>query len=41
MVDSESVDDIQPADSGMMIGYQVDEFTYTWSAEQFAAHSYI
>ena len=33
-VDSESVMDIKPGDSGVVIGYQVDEFTHTWSAEQ-------
>ena len=37
--------DIKPGDSGVMIGYQVDEFTHTWStewsAEQFVAHSHI
>ena len=36
-VDSESVMCIKPGDSGVMIGYQVDGFTHTWSAEQFAA----
>ena len=41
MVDSESVMDIKPGDSGVVIGYQVDEFTCTWSAEQFVAHSHI
>ena len=25
----------------MVIGYQVDEFTHTWSAEWFVAHSHI
>ena len=29
---------IQPDDSGVVIGYQVDEFTHTWSAEWFVAH---
>ena len=28
---------IKPGDSGVVIGYQVDEFTCTWSAEQFVA----
>ena len=28
-------------DSGVVIGYQVDDFTRTWSAEWFVAHSYI
>ena len=32
-VDSESVMGIIPGDSGVVIGYQVDEFTHTWSAE--------
>ena len=38
---SESVVGIKPGDSGVVIGYQVDEFTCTWSAEQFVAHSHI
>ena len=25
---------IQPGDSGVVVGYQVNEFTHTWSAEQ-------
>ena len=41
MVNSESVMGIKPGDSGVVIGYQVDEFTCTWSAEQFVAHSHI
>ena len=41
VVDSESTMGIKSGDSGVMIGYQVDEFTCTWSAEQFLAHSYI
>ena len=40
MVDSESAVDIKPGDSGVVIGYQF-EFTHTWSAEWFVAHSYI
>ena len=32
-VNSESVVGIKRDDSDVMIGYQVDEFTYTWSAE--------
>ena len=40
-VSSESVMGIKPDDSGMVIGYQVDEFTCTWSAEWFVAHSHI
>ena len=38
---SESVLGIKPGDSGVVIWYQVDEFTHTWSAEQFVAHSHI
>ena len=41
MVSSESVVLIKPGDSGVVIGYQVDEFTCTWSAEWFVAHSHI
>ena len=40
-VNSVSVMGIESGDSSMMIGYQVDEFTHTWSAEQFVAHSHI
>ena len=25
----------------MVTGYQVDEFTHTWSTEQFVAHSHV
>ena len=32
---------VKPGDSGVVIEYQVDEFTHTWSAEQFVAHSHI
>ena len=39
-VNSESVMGIKPGDSGVVIGYQVDEFTHTRSAEQFVAHSH-
>ena len=38
---SESVMGIKPGESGVMIGYQVDEFTHTCSAEQFVACSHI
>ena len=31
---------IKPGDSGVVTGYQVDEFTCTWSAEWFVAHSH-
>ena len=41
MVISESVMGIKPGDSGVVIGYLVDEFTYTWSAEWFVACSHI
>ena len=41
MVNSESVVGITPGDSGVMIGYQVDGFTYIWSAEQFVANLHI
>ena len=34
-------DGIKPGDSSVVIGYQVDEFTFTWSGEQFVAHSHI
>ena len=40
-VNSESVVDIKTGDSGVVIGYQVDEFTHTWSVEQFVTHSHI
>ena len=33
--------DIKPSDSSVVIGYQVDEFTHTWSAQWFVAHSNI
>ena len=41
VVNSDSVMGIKPGDSGVVIGYQVDEFTLTWSAEQFVACSHI
>ena len=34
-VNPDSVMGVKPGDSGVVIGYQVDEFTCTWSAEQF------
>ena len=40
-VDSESVMGVKPGDSSVVIGYQVDEFTCTWSPEQFVACSHI
>ena len=39
MVDSESVVGLKPVDSGVVIGYQVDEFTHSWFAEWFVACS--
>ena len=41
MVNSEYVMGIKPGDSGVMIGYQVDEFACTWSAKQFVACCHI
>ena len=41
MVDPDSVMGIKPGDSGVVTGYQVDEFTRTWSAQQFVAHSHV
>ena len=40
-VNSESVTGIKPGDSGVVIGYQVNEFTCTWSTERFVACSHI
>ena len=40
-VNSESVMGVKPGDSSVVTGYQVDEFTCTWSAEWFFAHSHI
>ena len=40
-VNSDSVMGIKPGDSGVVIGYQVDGFTHTWSAEWFVALSHI
>ena len=37
----DSVMGIKHGDSGVVIGYQVDEFICTWSAEWFVAHSHI
>ena len=36
-----SVVGIKPGDSGVVIGYQVDESTNTWSTEWYVACSYI
>ena len=41
MIDSESVVHIKPGHFGVKIGYQVDEFPHTWSAEWFVALSHI
>ena len=41
MVGSECVVGIKCGDSGVMIGYQVDEFTCTWSTKWFVAHAHI
>ena len=41
MVNSESVMSIKPGDSSVVIAYQVDELTHTWSEEWFAACSHI
>ena len=41
MVDSESVVGIKSGDSGVVIGYQVDVVTHSWSVKQFVAHSHI
>ena len=40
-VDSDSVMGIKAGDSGVVIGYQFNEFTRTWSTERFVAHSHI
>ena len=38
---TESVMGIKTGDSSVVIEYQVDECTGTWSADQFVAHSHI
>ena len=40
-VNFESAMGVKPGDSGVVIRYQVDEFTHNWSAEQFVACSHI
>ena len=40
-VDFESTMGVKPGDSGVVIGYQVEEFMCNWSAEWFVAHSHI
>ena len=37
MVNSESVEGVEPGDYGVVIRYQVDDFTHTWSVECFIA----
>ena len=41
MVNSKSMMDIKAGDSGVMIVYQVDEFTCMWLAKHFIAQSHI
>ena len=41
IVHSASMIGVKPVDSGVVIGYQVDEFTCTLSVELFVAHSHI
>ena len=41
MVISEYAVDIKTGNSGVVIGYQVDEFNHIWSAEWFVVHSHI
>ena len=41
MVNSESVKDIKPDDSGVVMDIRLMSFTHTWSAEQFVAHLHI
>ena len=41
MANSQSVVDIKPSDSGVVIGYQVDECTHTRSGKNFVAWSHI
>ena len=40
-VNCESMVAMKPSDSGVVVGYQVGEFTHTWMAEHFIAHSHI
>ena len=40
-VDTELVIGIQPGDSDVVIGYQIEEFTHTWSTEWCVACSHI
>ena len=41
MFDPHSVVGVKPNDSGVGIGFQVDEFTWTWSMEHFVAWLHI
>ena len=41
IVDSECMVVVKPDDSGVVIEYQVDEFTCTWSAKYFFTHLHI
>ena len=41
MVNLESVVVVKPGYSGVLIGYQVDETTHTWSLEYVIAQSHI
>ena len=40
-VNSDIVMGVKPGDSSVVIGYQVEQITHTWSAEWFVAHSHI
>ena len=37
MVNSKCVVGVKPGDSAAVIGYHIDKFTHTWSAEHFIA----
>ena len=41
MVNSESLVVVKPGNFGVVIGYQVDGFIHSWSAEFFVAWSHI
>ena len=40
-VNCESVVEVQASGSGVVIGYQIDEFAHIWFTEQFVAYSHI
>ena len=40
-VDTESVVGMKPSDSGVLIGYQVNQCTHTWSTECFVGHLHV